>query len=602
VPTPTIFPIALPNAGIDISKPEQFLDQSFSPYSRNMEFYNEALRGRTGLTKFSETALSGPCLLADQYWKFTGSADQLFCSTKDVYKYDFANSRFDILTPIYSTGTIEVQVGTPTIVRGTGTSWSGSNVKAGDFIRLSSGATYTTAQTWYEVLSVNVGLQQITLTAAAPTTAAGTSYALRQTFTGTTYDVWHSKQFLDDAEGEVWLATNGVDTPIWYNGTGQVQFITGLPTGFTTAKYINVFFNRVIWAWTREGGQNQPIRLRWSDVANFQSYQDDELFDLDAPTAAYWIKGTYVKGDYLIVPKEAGAYVISHIGGDDIFNPVFYSTFNGNFAADSIVEMDRGAYYFGTDNRFRNWDGLADSTPFDDIFEYLNALDPTLSEFIYGHQVKQRKQVRWALPYDSLNDISPVLVYDYGRSIIELWDYMHGSPIRCIGEYREVNDLYVDDPDWADLYVDEVEGFWDDRRFLANAPVVIYGCEDGYIRKADIGNTDDGVAYTRTFDTKRLDFTAPHRRKRLDKQQWWFDSQTSGEVTLKILRDDKTGYEAASKTLSLINPGYDKAKVFVTWGKSFENAKFRISSTSPFTLYGFINWLYPKGKTGNKAL
>ena len=598
MPDPTIFPIALPSAGIDLSKPEQFLQEAYSPYSRNLEFYDEVLRGRSGLTKFSTTQLSGAVLMVSQYWKFIGSYDLIFGTPKDIYKYDFGNSRFDILTPVYTTGTIEIQAGSPTIVRGTGTSWSSSNVKAGDFIKVGSGGIHT-GSTWYEVQSLNAGLQQITLTAAGPTTAASTAYVLRQTFTGEEENVWQSIQFLDENEGEIWIAVNGVDTPIWYNGTGQVQPVAGLATGFETARFVNVLANRVIFLWTVEGSQNQPIRIRWSAVADSQAYTDDDFIDLEKPTAAAWIKGSYLKGDVLVVPKEAGAYVLNHVGGDEIFDPVFHSTFNGNFSAYSIVEMETGAYYFGTDNRFRFWNGLRDDTPFDEIFNYLNSLDPTLSEYIPGYQVKVKKQIRWCLPYDSINEIAPVVVYDYGRDVIEIWDYMHGSAIHSIGEYREVNDLYVDDPDWAELYVDENEGYWDDRRFLANAPVVLYGCADGYIRKADVGVDDDGVVFTRIFTSKRLDFTAPHKRKRIQKQQWWFEAQSSGSLTLKMKKDDKTSFETQIKTISLEAAGRDMAKKFVTWDKEFENAQFELSGTVPFSLLGFINWLYPKGGTSS---
>ena len=248
MPAPVVQPIFLPNQGIDISKPEQFLQQQYSPHSRNMEFYNELLQGRLGLAKFDQVALSGPVTVIDQYWKFTSSYELMFGTTKDIYKYDFTNSRYDILTPLYTTGTIEIQAGTPTIVRGTGTSWTSGNVKAGDMIKIGSGSVHT-GSTWYEVLSVDVGTQQITLTANGPTTAAGAAYVLRQCFTGANTDVWQAVQFLDDVEGEVWIATNGKDKPIWYNGTGQVQvFQTAeLPTDFTSAKFVQIFFNRIIW-------------------------------------------------------------------------------------------------------------------------------------------------------------------------------------------------------------------------------------------------------------------------------------------------------------------------------------------------------------------
>lgn len=736
---PQIAPIFLPNAGYDISKPEEFLLEQYSPLSKNIEFFNERMQGRLGLTKFDTAQLSGPCTFIDQYWKFTSSYDLLFCTTKDIYKYDFNNLRFTFLTPKYSAGKIRVENGVTKIYGGlevdncddatiqwldgsggdvtpsrnttspkegtafvrltvgagagvellayhnitsidltaydsmgfwirssvnmnsgdlqlvvdntsacaspletidipalTANTWTWVNLAfvtpanlgavisigikqavdkgactidvdqfvAGDWAGqlgvgdyISIGSTYSTDDTWYEIETVDSDTQ-ITLTAAyAGSSAYQQSYNARLIFQGSNTDVWQGVQFLDDAEGEVWIATNGVDFPVWYNGSGQVQSFTTaqMPTDMTAAKYIAIMANRIVWGWTREGGQNQPIRIRCSDTANFKSYDDLNVWDLEKPTAAYWLKGFYVKGDYLIATKEYGAYVISHVGGDDVFAFDFSGTFAGNFSAYSILPLDTGAYYFGYDNRFRFWNGLRDETPFDAIFDYLITLDPTNSEYIYGYQVEGKKQLRWALPYDSTNGISPMVVYDYGRQVIELWEYMHGSWIRTIGEYLEVQDLYVDDADWAELYVDEEDGFWDDRRFLANSPIILYGTEDGYIMKADIGNDDDGVAYTRKFRTKRLNFGDPTRKKRLWQQQWWFDEKSAGSVTLRMRKDDNGAFVADTKTISLVDAGKDIAKKKVTWNKEAVNYQFEIEASVQFGLLGFLNWWFPKG-------
>lgn len=595
MPPLIIEPIFLPNAGIDISKPEQLLLEQFSPYSRNMEFYNERLRGRSGLGKFDTQALQGEVLLIDQYWKFTSSYELIVCTEKDITKYDFSNTRYDYLNRLYTTGTIEIDGGTPTIVTGSGTSWS-ANLKAGDFIKIGSGSVHT-GSTWYEIDSVDSDTQ-LTLTAAAATTSAGTAYVARITFTGGSNDLWQARQFLDAAEGEVWIATNGVDLPIWYNGTGQVQLFSAYPTDFTAAKYIEIFYDRIIFGWTVEGGQNQPIRVRWSAVANFQSYTDAHFVDLNLPTAAYWLKGFQIIGNVMVVQKEYRAYMVSHVGGDTIFQFDFASSFEGNFSAYSALQLNNGIFYFGYDNRFRFWNVIRDDTPFDDIFDYTIALDPSASEFIYGYQVEGRKQLRWVLPYDATEEVSPMIVFDYGRNITEIWDYElpAASAIRCVGEYLQVEDLYVDDADWAELYVDEQVGYWDDRQFLANAPVILYGCKDGIVRKADFGNTDDGTAYNRIFRTKRLDFRQPHIRKRLFKQQFWFDSEAAGSVTLKMKRNDADSYEAETKSLALQRTDKDIAKPFARWDKAAEVFQLELTAQNHFELIGFMNWFYLKGK------
>lgn len=591
-PNFTVYPIALPNLGIDVSKPEQLLMNRYSPYSRNMEYFNQLIRGRRGLTKLSNTELSGPVLIIDQYWKFTSAYDLMVGTTKDMYKYDFNNDRYDILTPVNIIGTIEIVAGSLNVVQGTGTAWDttgAEKLKAGDYIKIGSGDIHTDS-TWYEIESVDSDTQ-LTLTGDAVETASGTAYVVRKCFTGGSNDIWQAVQYLDDAEGEVWICTNGVDLPMWYNGTGQLQEFASYPTDFTAAKFITIFYDRIVFGWTREGGQNQPIRVRWSATANFQSYNDLHFVDLNLPTAAYWIKGFTVMGNQLIVNKEYRAYSAVYVGGDVVFDFRFESTFEGNFSGYSQQQLQSGIFYFGYDNRFRFWNTLRDESIFDQIFDFLITLDPTQSEYVYGYQVEGRKQLRWSLPYDATNNVSPMLVYDYENSSINIWEYNISSAIRSIGEYLEVADSYVDDAEWAELYVDEEDGFWDDRRFLANAPVILYGCADGYVRKADTGNDDDGNAYPRTFRFSRLDFGMPDRIKRLWKQQYWLTAETAGSLTARFRKDDQTAWEATQKTIALTKAGKDIAKVFVEWNKYFENCQIELTANNHWEMIGVLNWV-----------
>ena len=61
--TALVVPTFLPNRGIKLDAPEELLLDQLSPYSRNMEYLNELIQARTGLTKFSSTALTGRVML-----------------------------------------------------------------------------------------------------------------------------------------------------------------------------------------------------------------------------------------------------------------------------------------------------------------------------------------------------------------------------------------------------------------------------------------------------------------------------------------------------------------------------------------------------------
>lgn len=586
-------PRFLPNRGIELTKPEQFLDKRWSPYCRNMQFVNEKIQGRQGIIKFDAYAFPDSILLIDQYWKQNSTYELMVATKRDIAKYDFSNTRYDFLTPLYTTGTIEVQVGTPTILRGTGTLWS-TNLKAGDFVKIGSGSVHSDS-TWYEVASVTNNTEAV-MTTSLPTTAASTAYVARQTFTGSDSDLWQRTEFLDLNEGEIWCATNGVDLPIWYNGTGQVQEFTGLPTGFTAAKFMTQFYDRIVFAWTVEDGTNQPIRIRWGEAGNAFSYDDLAFNDLTQPDFTFWIQGLVVYDDYLVIPKESGAYVARPVDNDNDFDFAFTSKFFGSFSAYSNINVGGKIYYFGYENRFRTATIVQDEPTFEDLAPYTRTVDPTAAQLIYGYQVEYQDQVRWLLPYDSSLDVQPMIVYDYLNDVKQIWEYNHSVGFSCIGEYLNVEDLYVDDPVWGEYYVDEQVGYWDERRFLASAPIILYGGRDGIVYTADVTLTDDGNTYQRVYQTVRDDFGGPQLNKRLWKQQWWLDAETTGTVDVSIQRNDSQSFDSQVKNISLVDDGRDIIKMPITWDKEFESALNQLSASNHFALYGYLNWVSPKGK------
>ena len=105
------YPVFLPNKGPVLDKPKEFLQDGISSHSRNMELFNEMIQGRPGLSKFLDVTLSGYVLAQPKLKGFDNTKYNLFCTPKDIYSLDYSNSRYDILTPTYTTGTIEIKTG-----------------------------------------------------------------------------------------------------------------------------------------------------------------------------------------------------------------------------------------------------------------------------------------------------------------------------------------------------------------------------------------------------------------------------------------------------------------------------------------------------------
>lgn len=586
------YPIFQPNHGPVLDQPKEFLHDVVSSHSRNMELHEGKVQGRDGLAKLLTTQLSGYVLSQPYLKKFNGNNYSLFCTPKDIYSLDYTNSRYDILTPTYTTGTIEIQVGTPTILRGSGTTWS-TNIGVGDYVKIGAGSIHT-GSTWYEVLTVDNDTQ-ITLTAAGPTTGAGTAYVARLIFQGGNTDYWDWEQFLDDNLGEVVIMTNGIDTPVYWTGSNQVVAFPTLPTGFTTAKFVDVYKDRVLFLYSTEGGANQPQRERWSGVADLTDWTDTDFWDfVDEPS---FIAGTARLAGFHVVFKEDSAYIGRSVAGDDVFDYDQAIECEGVRARFSIVEKKKFIAYYGPDKKFHKWNLLQDEIITEMIYPETKEFDPDADEYIHGYDVSRKNQIRWFCPYGDSAKNNYVIVWEYAKKDVKIWEYAASDACCSMGKHRLTSDVYADDAVYGELYADETSGFADDVTQLANAPLVLYGGYDGYVRIGDSGTNDDGSDFTRLLRVKRLNFKMPDQRKRLHQQRWWLEAEGSGEVTIKMKLDDSGSYISTTKTLSLIPSPSDLeiVKKMVTWDKHALNFMPEISATNHFALLGFENFLFRKG-------
>lgn len=736
MPVAKEFPVFLPNKGPVLNKPQEFLANQFSPYSRNMQFLNELLQGRGGLSKFSTTALSGAVQTIANFTEVDGTRFVLFGTPKDIYAYDFGNSRFDILTPLYQTGKIlvtnastkvyggleldncdtnpvawvdgsggDVTVSRETSDKKDGTAsvklvvaasagveilayhditpvdihaydsmgfWFKSTValnagdlqflldntaacvspletinfpavtantwtwvplpfvtpaaltavasigikqavdkgamtlyidqivvgdwndqlKAGDFIKVGAGSVHT-GSTWYTIASIDSDTS-MTLTAVyAGSTASQQAYVARQTFTGGTTDIWDWVQFSDDVLGEVLLMTNGSSFVYW-TGSGQAVAVSGLPSGFTGAKFISVYGGRVLVGWTVEGGQNQIQRVRWCDPANCLSWQDEDFKDFtDEPTA---VNGMTKFNGFHIVFKEEEAYIGRFVGGDVIFVWEISSQAFGARSAWSIVTRKDWIYYYANDKKFHRFNLLQDEPISESIFPETKEFDPNTDEFIQGYNVTRSNEVRWACPFGNTDQMNYIFVWNYQQNIPQVWEYEQADALYSMGSYFRTSDVYADDAIYGAQYADESGGYADDSTFLQDSAIVIYGGYDGIVRIADSGLTDDGTAFTRILRLKRLNFGLINLVKRLWKQIWWLEAATVGSVTVKMRLDDRTTYEPTTKTISLIPVDTDKdiVKAPITWNKHAQNFQAEISSTDHFAVLGVMNLYFPK--------
>ena len=733
------YPIFLPNRGPVLDKPKELLNDVVHPYSRNMELYNENIQGRLGVGKLVNTALSGAIVSQPRLKLVNGAGTkfQLFCTPKDIYSLDTANSRFDILTPIYSVGQVKVTQNSA-VVRGgldvddcdddgvawadgtagadctpsrvtsspqegsayvrltvgadattellayhdkaigdltaydsigfwirssvntnagdlvfniddtaacaspleaidipalTANTWTWVNLTiatpanltavasigitqavdigactidldgivagdwagqlgAGDYFKIGSTGINTDA-TWYEISSVDSDTQ-ITLTAVyAEADADQQTYAARQIFTGDATDWWSWDQFADGSLGDVVIMTNGVDTPVYWPGTGQVVLMTGLPTNFVTAKYVDVVFGRVVFL-NCVFGANAKQTIVNSAPADLTSWDDTDTRDLaDEPSE---ITGTAFFNNYHVVFKEDTAYIGRFVGGDEVISYDKASECKGCRSAQSVVEHNNFLAYYGKDKKFHRWNLLQDDIITEMIFPETMNFDPNYDAYVHGHDIARKNQIRWFCPHGDTTQNNYIVVYDYEKLDVKVWDCSHDDALASMGNYFISSDVYADDPTFGALYADETPGYADDSSLLQDSEIFLYGGYDGYVRLCDSGVTDDGNDINYLLRFKRINFRLPQRLKRLRSQIWWLEAAATGSVTIKMRLDNSGSYYGTTKTISLA-PDSDEevVKRSITWDLQAFDFQPEISSTVFFALVGFLNYFYPKG-------
>ena len=587
------YPVFLPNKGIVLNKPEEFLNNQVSPYSRNMEFYNEEIKSRYGLAKFSSTALSGYVMSVVDFTLANQTEYTMFATPKDIYTYDFTNSRFTILTPVYTTGTITIAAGTLDTVTGSGTSWD-SNLKAGDYIKIGADGIHT-GSTWYEIETVDSDTQ-LTLTGNAVEAAPGSSYVARKIFSGGNTNYWDSEPFLDSSLGKVMIFTNGVDMPVYWTGTGQVVALTGTPTGLTAARYVTSYKDRLIFLWCVIGSNETTIQvisdvsdcLTWDDL-NFRQFSEENTDE---------ITGSVVFNGYHVVFKTNNAYVGRYVGGSTIFDYDETSITPGCLAPQSIVKTRDSIKYYGSDRKFHTFNLLQDDILTEGLFVETKEFDPNNDVYIKGYNLKKKNQIRWFCPYNDSDKNNYVVVLDYANNIPLVWEYEEADACCSMGTYVRSTDVYADDAIYGEQYADESSGYADDAEFLDASRILIYGGYDGYVRLADSGDDDDGTDFTRLLRFKRLDFDDPTIRKRLARQHWWLKKDTSGSVTIKLRLNDRTSYESTTHTIALTSDDENKdiIKKMIRWDKHADIFQPEVSATNDFSLLGFINFVHNKGR------
>lgn len=448
-----------------------------------------------GWSRFGTWTLNGPVMMIANFINRVGEEQLIFATKTDLYKYVSASSvRF--ITPIYSTGTVEVS---GTTVTGSGTSWS-TNAQAGDQISFGAADEDDPAATWYEIDTVG-GNTSITLTADAGTIAAGEAYTIRRLFTGTFSNHWDHATFLN-APGNVdlWFATNGIEEVVKWSGTGAAEYVTF--GGDYRAKHLAVFQNMLILGNITVSSVEYPTSIANSQPGTPESLSGGLAGQFLVHGGSDAINDLQNLGDNLVVYSERTGVLVQFVGDPTVF--VFRRTFteSGPLGVHLVANFGDHHEFVGQDTQYK-FDGAVLSEINNHLWRevVVNRDAERVKVIGFHHFDEENAELIWAVPLNSdevaSGDDVPVNVAwtehyleDVGPNFPTPFTKRE-FPFTSAGVFKQQTALT-----WAtatDTWA-TISFRWGDQFFFASYPLNLVGAVDGKVYTLSTSQTKDGTA------------------------------------------------------------------------------------------------------------
>lgn len=384
-----------------------------------------------------------------------------------------------------------------TAIVGSGTNWD-PNAKAGDYIAIGSATHNATDIAWAEITTVTDDTNLVVVAAAyAP---AGTAYTIRRTFTGDVTDTWTYDIFLGNAAtGDLWLASNGLDDLVTWNGTDN--FAT-LQEGFalTKIKALAVYNNMVIYGGFEEAGETKPNSIQNSGVGTPLTLTGlSEQFKVHANPEG--IHAMYVLGDNLVIYSPRTIILAQFVGDPLIFTFRQAAAGTGPLSPNAIADYGDRHVFLGFDSMY-DFDGVTLAETDNHVWrEAIRRNDPLRRHFAFAHFDEENGDLIWVLAQTSDAgsgdaEATPEIAYvqHYLEEMPTGYDLAHSRrqlPFITGGYYFRQEGLTWDEitETWVQLNF-----AWNDQFFASAFPLSLMGSVDGKVYTINTSqNQDDGT-------------------------------------------------------------------------------------------------------------
>lgn len=318
--------------------------------------------------------------------------------------------------------------------------------------------------------------------------------ATSNNLTGTTNDPFFTATPLLSG-ARILVFTNFIDNIRKYTGSGGTVDLGGSPP---KAKYLIEYGAYLVLAHIEDGGTKYRMRVQWCDTGDIETWTGGNSGSQDLVEDGNDITGLNVFGNYVCVHKETSIYLGYLTSTSDIFLFDRRNTGVGTICNNTIQNIGNNSQLFLARDGIRLFNGvsapLIESPVIDELRESIN------SEYLHKC---------WSIILPELNEYwvgvaigsqtSPDTVYKYNYVTGACYkDYMPG--ISATGRYQRTSDLTWQDQaaTWAN-----VSGRWDDVTYLSQHQTVIYGGSTGITTRRDSSySNDNGVAINAYVETK----------------------------------------------------------------------------------------------------
>lgn len=450
-----------------------------------------------------QRALSGPVMLIENFAPRDDAETLVIATTRDIYSHDMNTDTFSLITPTYSTATVDVSAANPAlVVPDTGTpAWDAAGIKVGDFIQFGTTDGTDPEAPWYEIAVVADA--QLTLTTAVTGAALNNvAYVIRRRFTGNVSDNWDTDTFVspDDGDGDDMIfLTNGIEDVVTWTTDDAVATLR--PALGFKAKQLRIFKSMMLYGNLTIGGSEFPTTFINSDVGTPLNVSTGLASEFKAHDSSDPIREMEDLGDNMVIYSERHITLMQFVGDPLVF--IFRQAATGIGPISPRVVADFGDYheFIGADSQYF-FDGVSTNESGTQVWrEILRARDASRQTLGFLHFDEENGDLIWAIP----------LAADAGASSLQ------APPEEAFVEhYLEIEDERIPDPvsrrampftcggysitasvkTWQ-----EMVGTWEQQTIKWSAsslglafPINLMGAADGLIYVINTSQTANGTA------------------------------------------------------------------------------------------------------------